>query len=87
MMKSRKIIFSLIFVLVFTGFGFRYYLNLPSDTPEQAIKKYVFLMGNPIEAFNLSIEATNIEDKHYGRLYEVRGYYGEPGPVEIFFFI
>ena len=35
------------------------------NTPEKAIKQYVFLKGNPIEAFNLEIKQGDYVDERY----------------------
>lgn len=72
-------------VLILIFFIFSYFSFLRANTPEKAIKKYVFLNGHPIQAFNLTIRTGNYIDKVYGRQYCVDGYVGELG-MEIKFF-
>lgn len=62
------------------------YLSSPSQTPQKAIQKYVFKQGNPIEAFNLQIRATEIDDGVSGQQYTVRGFYDNATGMEIMFF-
>lgn len=73
-------------LLVILAAGSNYYLSSPSDTPELAIRKFVFADGNPIESFNIDITPTTVEDNHYGKQFVVDGYYDNDTGMEVMFF-
>lgn len=83
---KQKHLLSTIMLLVIIVAGVYYYLSSPSSTPELAIRKYVFADGNPIEAFNIQITPTTIEDNHYGKQFVVDGYYDNDTGIEVMFF-
>lgn len=84
--KIRSIAVGVCIAILALVAGLYYYSKLPSPKPETAIKKYVFFSGNPIEAFNLEIQATDAKNGDE-RLFRVSGFYdNEQELVEIPFF-
>jgi hypothetical protein len=66
-MKSNEflIIIILVLIVIFT---------IPSFSPELAVRRNIFLRIHPIDALTIDIRKTNIIDKDYGDLYDVKGF-------------
>jgi energy-coupling factor transporter transmembrane protein EcfT len=76
---SSSVIGSLL-ILVICTFG---YMMFPSNTPENAIRKYVFFTGEPLKQYDLVIRRAKSADSLFdnGDVYKVSGfndYLGNP---------
>jgi hypothetical protein len=61
-------------------------IQVPSFTPEDAILKHVLFTMNPIEAFQLKIHPTKIDNKVRGRQFIVEGFRDNVTRMEVRFF-
>jgi hypothetical protein len=84
-MRTKNIIRIVLVVLVIAIAG-TYYFRIASSTPEGAIRKYVILKGNIIEAQKLDIKTTRHVDPNHGQQFIVRGYHGRATGMEVTFF-
>jgi hypothetical protein len=81
--KIKTFILSIVALVLIAG---AYSMFFHCDTPEKAIRRYVFLKGNPIEAFNLDIKRGDYVDERYGIQFGVHGYYDNRTRMQIMFF-
>jgi hypothetical protein len=65
--------------------GLFFFAKAASPTPEEAVKKYIFLKGDFSRPKDLSVTSTAIEDRNYGHQFIVSGYRDSDG-VEVRFF-
>ncbi|NPV91882.1 MAG: hypothetical protein HPY50_14040 [Firmicutes bacterium] len=81
--KIKILILSILTLIVIAN---AYSMFFQCDTPEKAIRRYVLLKGNPIEACYLNIKQGDYIDERYGIQFGVEGYYDNLTEMQVMFF-